>query len=259
MWQLRIGICKINRYASRESGDTAELVERPGGGLSVVLADAQGSGSNARLLGHLVTTRALALIKDGARDEAVHAAAHDHLYYYKGGRVSCTLTTLSADTSTQTYTVASNSDTPTYVAHAGSVAVLVPPSGALGVTAGCTPAMGLVPMSPETRVIACTDGVYSAGSRSNQRLVLDRLIADLLTRHEDPADLADAILAEAMACDSLRPVDDMTVAVLGLTTRTREDAPRRLVVELPLRDDMVFLEDRADMMHPSRTNDRSTV
>ena len=42
--EVRIAVTKINKYASLESGDTLEVVERPNGGLSVVLADGQTSG-----------------------------------------------------------------------------------------------------------------------------------------------------------------------------------------------------------------------
>src|SRR5918997_1197746 len=48
-----IGIAKVAKYAVRDSGDTVEVVERPGGGISVVLVDGQGSGAAAKALSHL--------------------------------------------------------------------------------------------------------------------------------------------------------------------------------------------------------------
>ncbi len=41
--KIDVAVAKTNKYASRESGDTVEIVERPGGGISVILADGQGS------------------------------------------------------------------------------------------------------------------------------------------------------------------------------------------------------------------------
>jgi hypothetical protein len=35
--EIQIAVAKINKYAISESGDTLEVVERPNGGLSVVL------------------------------------------------------------------------------------------------------------------------------------------------------------------------------------------------------------------------------
>ena len=42
--EIDLAVAKINKYASAESGDTVELVERPHGGISIVVADGQRSG-----------------------------------------------------------------------------------------------------------------------------------------------------------------------------------------------------------------------
>jgi len=39
--EMQIAVAKINKYATSESGDTLDVVERPTGSLSVVLADGQ--------------------------------------------------------------------------------------------------------------------------------------------------------------------------------------------------------------------------
>ena len=41
---IDVAIAKTHKYASRDSGDTAEVVERPGGGLTLLVVDGQGSG-----------------------------------------------------------------------------------------------------------------------------------------------------------------------------------------------------------------------
>jgi len=46
--EICVGISKVSKYAVSDSGDTAEVVERPNGGLSVVLADGQSSGRGAK-------------------------------------------------------------------------------------------------------------------------------------------------------------------------------------------------------------------
>ena len=37
MMEIQIAVAKTNKYASSESGDTLETVERPNGGLSVAI------------------------------------------------------------------------------------------------------------------------------------------------------------------------------------------------------------------------------
>ena len=74
---LQIGVAKINKYASSESGDTLEVVERPGGGLSVVLADGQRSGKSAKLISNMVVRKVITLLAEGVRDGAAARAASD--------------------------------------------------------------------------------------------------------------------------------------------------------------------------------------
>src|SRR5215210_8020058 len=112
MLDVQIAVVKTNKYATRESGDTVEVVERPHGGFSVVLADGQGSGRSAKHLSHLVTTKAVSMIKDGARDGAVARSVHDYLYAYRGGKVSATLVIVTVDLATRTLVLSRNSHCP---------------------------------------------------------------------------------------------------------------------------------------------------
>ena len=52
--EVQIAVAKVNKYATSESGDTLEVVERPNGGLSVVLADGQTSGRGAKAVSQMV-------------------------------------------------------------------------------------------------------------------------------------------------------------------------------------------------------------
>ena len=115
MYEISVGAARISKYASRESGDSLEVVERPNGGICVALSDGQGSGKAAHILSSIVTARAVALVKEGARDEAAALAANDHLFATRHGQVSATLVLLSADPVAGTLSIARNSATPVYV------------------------------------------------------------------------------------------------------------------------------------------------
>ena len=52
--EIQIAVAKTNKYAVSESGDTLETVERPNGGMSVVLADGQTSGRGAKAISTMV-------------------------------------------------------------------------------------------------------------------------------------------------------------------------------------------------------------
>lgn len=246
MWQLTVGISKVSKYASRDSGDTVEVVERPGGGLSVVVADAQGTGTAAKTLSNLVTSRAVGLLKDGVRDTAVHEAVHDFLFSYKSGRVSCTLTTLSAIPKQRIYTVTRNSVTPVYTVRDCHVTCTDDPSSPIGIVADLTPQSWALPMEPGLQLVAFTDGIHGAGSRSGARVSVQAILEAHCKAGGDPRALADTLLERAQAADNGRPVDDMSVAVIGIRAVSLVDERRTMTVKMPLRPDMVVAREEQD-------------
>ena len=118
--ELDLGIAKINKYAVGESGDSIEIMERPRGGISIVMADGQGSGPNARRISRLVVGKAVALIGEGTRDGAVARAVHDYLYAVRGGKVSATLAILSVDLITRTLVVSRNGNNAVFIRQQGT-------------------------------------------------------------------------------------------------------------------------------------------
>ena len=89
--EVQIGVAKINKYASSESGDSLEVVERPGGGVSIVLADGQRSGKSAKRISNMVVRKVISLLAEGVRDGAAARAASDYLYAERSGKVLSTL------------------------------------------------------------------------------------------------------------------------------------------------------------------------
>src|SRR5690606_15818810 len=116
-------------YASRESGDTVELVERPGGGFSVVMIDGQGSGKAAKTLSLLLSAKAVGLIKDGVRDGAVARATHDFLFAFRHGQVSATLDIVSVDLHSREVVITRNADSPMLLRKEGEISVVPMASG----------------------------------------------------------------------------------------------------------------------------------
>src|SRR5665811_1505220 len=98
--ELQIGVAKVSKYASRESGDTVEVIERPGGGLSLVLVDGQRTGRSAKIISNIVARKAISLLGEGVRDGAVARAAHDYLQTHRNGQVSADLQLISVDLQT---------------------------------------------------------------------------------------------------------------------------------------------------------------
>lgn len=231
MINIQIAVAKTNKYASRESGDTVEVVERPTGGFSVVLADGQGSGPAAKTLSHMVTTKAVSMIKDGARDGAVARAVHDYLYTYRGGKVSATLVILSVDLATRTLVMSRNSHCPILVSRPGQpdLACIDTQSDPIGLYAMTKPAIDQLPLEPDTYVVTYSDGLMEAGKRTERAIDIPALVTARLSEGSATArQLADHLMSEALRMDLNRPLDDMTALVVSILSGP-EIEPGRIV------------------------------
>ncbi len=233
--ELQIGVAKVGKYATSESGDTLEMVERPHGGLSLVLVDGQRSGRAAKRISNVVARKAISLLAEGVRDGAAARAAHDYLRTYRRGKVSATLNIVSLDLSTRTIVISRNSHCPVLVVDEDGLRTLDESSQAIGVYPWTKPIISELPVAANTWVIVFTDGVLDAGHRFGTSLDVAGLVATFISQGASNAPaLADTILAHAVELDHGRPQDDMSVLVLAILPREQVDDVRRLTVRFPL-------------------------
>jgi serine phosphatase RsbU (regulator of sigma subunit) len=237
--ELQVAVAKVSKYAVSESGDTVEVIERPQGGLSLVLVDGQRSGKSAKAISNIVARKAVSLLADGVRDGAAARAAHDYLRTMRSGQVSATLNIVSVDLVTRTLVISRNSHCPVVVIHGdeGRLHMLDEPSRAIGIHSRTRPVITELPIVPNLHVIVFTDGVLSAGERYGQRLDLSVFLREQLaqcTSESCARSLADDLLAHAVEQDQGRPGDDVSVAVFSVVARNRTDDVRRLSVRFPI-------------------------
>jgi serine phosphatase RsbU (regulator of sigma subunit) len=238
MLELQAAVAKIGKYASPESGDTVEQIERPLGGFSFVMADGQGSGRGAKTLSNLITARAIAMLKDGARDGAVARAVHDYLFGYRHGQVSSTLNILSVDFAARLILMSRNNPCPYYMLDKNGLMSFNEPSSPIGLYPNTKPVISQHELTESLYLIAFTDGIMHAGARYGEDFNLPNFLASFNVGDPEmprPNELAEAILCRAMELDRNRPNDDMSVIVLGTFPR-EDDEPRirRMQVSLPL-------------------------
>lgn len=234
---VQVAVAKVAKYAVAESGDSVEVIERPQGGLSIVMVDGQRSGQSAKSISSIVTRKAISLLGDGVRDGAAARAAHDYLRTMRGGQVSATLNIISIDMSTETLVLSRNSHCPAIVVQQGELRLLDEPCEAVGIHARTKPIVTEMPITPETCVIAFTDGVLHAGRHGGGAIDIVGLIRSLMQQEPITAQtLADAILAEAIDRERGRPGDDISVVVVNIRPRQPgQDDARRLTVSFPIR------------------------
>jgi serine phosphatase RsbU (regulator of sigma subunit) len=232
--EVWVGISKINKYATSESGDTVEVVERPNGGLSVVLADGQSSGRGAKWISTLVVRKVITLLAEGVRDGAAARAASDSLYTERGGKVSATLNILSVDNQTRTLVITRNNPATVLVAHNEEIKCLDEPCLPIGLYRGTRPMISEIPLEAGLTAVIFSDGLIHAGSRYGQSMDVPTSLQALLDE-EDPSPqmIADALLEHAMRLDRNRAADDISIVVLRVTGFSGDEV-RRMTVRLPL-------------------------
>lgn len=230
---LRVAAAKVGKYATSESGDTLEMIERPGGGLSFVLADGQTSGRGAKAISNIVTRKVVSLLAEGVRDGAAARAAHDYLFTQYRGKVRADLVIVSLDLRTETIVVSRNTGCPILVRRDGAWSSVEGEVAPVGIYASTKPAIEEFPFHLGTYVIVSTDGLWTAGRRQQTWDVLG-FVRERFNHGGDPHAIAEALLQEARRRDDERPADDISVLVLGVLPREDGGKVRRLRVQVPI-------------------------
>lgn len=233
--EIQIAVAKTNKYANAESGDTLEVVERPNGGVSVVLADGQTSGKAAKVISTMVVRKVIALLAEGVRDGAAARAASDYLFTERNGRITATLNILSADLQTGTLVISRNNPTPIFIARGEKIECLSGESTSIGTSRNIRPTIIEIPLEIGLTVVIYTDGVWNSGDMYGSHLDVCTLLEATLEEQEPYAqDIADMLLGQAMRLDHGRPNDDMSVVVLRVISNETEEEIRRMTVRLPV-------------------------
>lgn len=232
--QAEAAVAKIGKYASSESGDTVEMIERPLGGFSFVLSDGQRSGRSAKAISNVVARKAISLLAEGVRDGAAARAASDYLYTYRAGKVLATLNILSIDLQTQTMVITRNNPSPVILIRDHKLRMLDSETRPVGTRSGIRPEILEIPLQVGLAAVIYSDGLVHAGSRTGESLDLISELEGLMADEASGSQAwADHLLTQAVALDQGRPGDDISVLVARVVPRS-QDRIRRLAMQVPI-------------------------
>ncbi|MBE0408722.1 MAG: SpoIIE family protein phosphatase [Anaerolineales bacterium] len=232
--ELQVAVAKIEKYATSESGDTVEVVERPNGGISIVMADGQSSGRGAKWISTLVVRKVIALLADGVRDGAAARAASDSLFTERKGKVSATLNIFSVDKQSGTLVITRNNPAAVLLSLDEKIKILDDPCLPVGVYRGTRPLISEVSIDTSLTAVMFTDGLVHAGTRYGESMdIITCLQASLEGENPSPQIIADDLLGYALSLDQGRPTDDITVVALRVM-KLDGDNVRRMFVRLPI-------------------------
>lgn len=232
--ELRIAVSKIDRYQTAMSGDTVEVIERPNGGISVVLADGNINGTSNKGISTMVSHRVIGNISEGVRDGAAIRAASSRIFAEHNGNVQSNLNVISADLLTNTILISRSSPVPVFIISEGQVDCLSAESEPIGANAAVMPSIVELPIRPGLTVIGFSDGVSKAGGQTEQDFDICTTIESLIDEQEPTAqEMADFLLQQAIGRDDNRPKDDMSVVVITVSHQSA-DKIRRMNVTMTL-------------------------
>lgn len=232
--EVQIAVSKVNKYAVSESGDTFEVVERPGGGVSIVLADGQTSGRGAKAVSMMVVRKVISLLAEGVRDGAAARAASDYLFNEKQGKVSSTLNIVSIDLESKTIVLTRNNESPIFIISNERVDQLHDPSRSIGTARNTKPVITEIPFEDNLVIVLFTDGMVHAGSRTGSSIDIATTLLGFSDDDEiTPQEISDSLLAQAVRVDQGRPCDDISVVCVKINAN-RSDNVRRMSVRLPI-------------------------
>jgi serine phosphatase RsbU (regulator of sigma subunit) len=232
--KILIAVAKTNKFSSAESGDTLEVIERPAGGVSVVLADGQTFGHSSKAISSLVAHKVIQKLAQGERDWSAAKQAAEHLYSEHNGNFTAYLNILSVDLITSTLLITRNNPTPIIISHEGRVDSLLGESSPIGSTRDVQPVISEIPLETGTTVVMFTDGLMYAGKQTQQVFDVRTYLEFLLEEQEiSPERIADSLLSEAIRLDHGSVRDDMSVVVLQIRHQERNSI-RRMSVTLPI-------------------------
>lgn len=232
--ELYIAVTKIDKYNQTQSGDTVEMIERPNGGISAVLADGRINGKSNKAISTMVSHRVIGNISQGVRDGAAIRAVSSRLFAEHDGTVQANLNVISADLQTNTILVSRNSPIPVFLINEGQVDCLSAETEPIGSHPDILPSIVELPIRPNMAVIILSDGAYNAGCQKSQNPDLCTAIESLIDE-EDPTaqELADYLLQQAIRVDDGFPNDDMSVIVLSISPQPADNV-RRMNVSMNL-------------------------
>jgi serine phosphatase RsbU (regulator of sigma subunit) len=232
--EILLAVAKKSKSESNESGDNLEVVERPNGGVSLVMADARSSGKAAKLVSTLVVRKVIGLLAEGVRDGAAARAASDYLYTEKGGGASAYLNVLSVDLETDTIVLTSNNPTPIIISRGDRIESIMNNASPIGLSRNIRPEISEIPLETGITIVIFTDGVLHAGVSNGNAIDICTLLDSVMEeQNPKPEEIADTILAEAIRLDQGMPNDDMTVVVLRVVSK-ETDQIRRMSMHVPV-------------------------
>lgn len=230
--EIQAAIAKVDRYSSSEQGDKVEVIERPHGGMSIILAEGKLNGRRSKAVALKGVHKLLTLISEGIHDGAATRAVLGNLHNEHAGKAELALSVLSCDLTSGTLVITKNNDLPVALVREDNVDYLRMEQDDTDLA--LNPRVFQFQIEPGLTFVFCSDGILKAGTQGGQPFDLD-LNLEAIYEEDEPSvrELADYLLTQAISQDIGRPRDDMSVIVLRVVAKSNKNI-RRVDIQVPI-------------------------
>ncbi len=233
--EIQVAVAKVDKFSSDLGGDTAEIIERPNGGFSIVMADGKLNGIISKNISLKIVHRTINLISEGIHDGAACKSVAKSLFNEFSGRVSASLNILSCDMETNSIVITRCSPLPVTVIQGDKINSLKSDCGLLGENEDACFSVYQIPLENHITIIMATDGIASAGESNHNMIHIPTILSALYQDQEPSAkETADFLLKQAVNLDQNKPADDMCVVVLQTVPHLKSNI-RKLSLQFPIR------------------------
>lgn len=228
--EIHVAISKVDRYASNQQGNKAEIIERPNGGISIVMAEGKLSGKRSQAVTMKATHDVINLISEGVHDGATARVVLSRIKSEHHEKANVSISILSCDLESKTIVITKNNLIPILNCDQDGYRFL--PIDYDPEALRYEPSVYQFEVALGQIFILFSEGIFNAGRQDDNPIDFLLTISSLLEESDQEAsvqEIADFLLKQAISHDSGRPKDDMTVVVLKTSPATQREIRREYV------------------------------
>ena len=228
--EIHAAISKIESYASTEQGNKVEIIERPNGGISIVMAEGKLEGNRSKDVSISAVHDVIKQIAENVPDGAASKKVLSKVQKKYQDKVSINLSILSCDLQSNTIVITKNNITPVVIYESGESRCL--PMDEDAEKMRFSSVVYQFEFQLGQTFVLFSEGVMKAGANTNNPIDICSsagAVFDEENSEPNVQEVADFILKQAITHDSGQPKDDMTVVVLRVSPSTSTEIRRESV------------------------------
>lgn len=208
------GLARVAKSGERVSGDNFSFMELSTGELVMVLSDGMGSGDRACQDSETLVEVLESLIEAGFQKEAAVRLMNTLFVMSYEGKKFTTLDMTAIDLYSGKCEIVKNGAAATFVRRQDEVETIFTGTLPMGINMDATSGTMETQLSDGDMVIMVSDGIIDAFPGEEKEFYVENILKNISSNN--PSDIANGILMQALSRNAAQASDDMSVLVAGV-------------------------------------------